>query len=55
VPGLGVAEGYELIRQHVPPLAGDRVLSDDIERLRELVDSGALRGVVLKHAKSAAG
>jgi histidine ammonia-lyase len=54
-PGLGVAEGYELIRQHVPPLAGDRVLSEDIERLRELVDSGALRGVVLKHAKSAAG
>ncbi|MGD2215112.1 MAG: histidine ammonia-lyase [Gemmatimonadales bacterium] len=54
-PGLGVAEGYELIRRHVAPLAGDRVLSDDVERLRELVDGGALSDVVLEHAASAAG
>jgi histidine ammonia-lyase len=54
-PGLGVAQSYELIRQHVPPLAGDRVLSDDIERLRELVDSGALADVVLERATSSAG
>jgi histidine ammonia-lyase len=54
-PGQGVAEGYKLIRQHVSPLAGDRVLSDDIEKLRELVDSGALSDIVLEHAKSAAG
>jgi histidine ammonia-lyase len=52
-PGLGVAEGYELIRRHVAPLSGDRVLSDDIERLRDLVDSGALKDVVLKHASGA--
>lgn len=49
-PGVGVAEGYELIRRHVPPLDGDRVLSDDIERLRHLVEGGALRDVVLKYA-----
>jgi histidine ammonia-lyase len=54
-PGLGVAEGYELIRQHVPPLEGDRALSEDIERLRNLVDDGALRDIVLKHAKSTTG
>ncbi len=54
-PGLGVADGYELIRQHVPPLAGDRVLSDDIERLRDLVDSGALAAVVLERGASSAG
>jgi histidine ammonia-lyase len=54
-PGLGVAEGYELIRKHVPPLAGDRVLSDDIERLRELVDSGALADVVFQRSTSSSG
>jgi histidine ammonia-lyase len=53
-PGLGVGEGYALIRRHVPPLAGDRVLSDDIERLRELVASGALSDLVLSHAEGAA-
>lgn len=48
-PGRGVREGFDLIREHVPPLDGDRVLSDDIERLRELVMAGAFCDVVRNH------
>lgn len=51
-PGLGVAAGYELIRRHVAPLEGDRVLGDDIERLRGLIAAGALREVALRYAAS---
>ncbi|UCC74724.1 MAG: histidine ammonia-lyase [Gemmatimonadota bacterium] len=50
VPGVGVAEGYERIRQHVSPLAGDRVLGDDIERLRDLVRTAAFSDLVFKYA-----
>jgi histidine ammonia-lyase len=51
-PGVGVQTGYDLVRQHVAPLEGDRVLSADIERLRALADAGALRDVVLECASS---
>ncbi len=47
-PGMGVAAGYELIRRHVAPLEGDRVLGDDIERLRGLTANGAFRDVALR-------
>jgi histidine ammonia-lyase len=46
-PGVGVAAGYRLVREHVAPLEGDRVLGDDIERLRRLVGEGAFRDVVM--------
>ncbi len=49
-PGIGVAAGYELIRRHVAPLEGDRVLSDDVERLRSLVADGVFRDVVMRFA-----
>ncbi len=42
-PGRGVAGGYALVRRHVAPLEGDRVLGDDIERLRGLIAEGAFR------------
>jgi len=56
-PGAGVAEGYELVRQRVAALDGDRVLGDDIERLRALVESGTLAEVVRRrhHEAGAAG
>lgn len=48
-PGKGVAAGHRIIREHIGALDGDRVLGPDIERLRALVESGALRDVVRKH------
>ncbi len=47
-PGVGVAAGHDLIRRHVAPLEGDRVLGDDIERLRGLIAEGVFREVVLR-------
>ncbi|MEZ4374999.1 MAG: histidine ammonia-lyase [Polyangiaceae bacterium] len=41
-PGLGVQKAYELIRAEVPPLDEDRVLYPDIERVSELIRTGAL-------------
>ena len=40
-PGRGVKEAYNVVREHVLALDGDRVLSGDIETLRVLVRSGA--------------
>lgn len=40
-PGKGVEEAYHLIRAHVPPLTGDRVLSGDMEEAARLVRVGA--------------
>lgn len=45
-PGVGVLAGHETVRKHVEPLAGDRVLGDDIERLRDAVDAGEFSDVV---------
>ena len=45
-PGSGSRETIKLIRQRVPPLTTDRVLAPDIERIRELVASGALSTVL---------
>ncbi len=39
--GRGVARLHEAVRERVAPLEGDRVLSDDLEALREGVRSGA--------------
>jgi len=47
-PGRGVAAGFGIVRQHVAPLDGDRVLGGDIECLRDLVAAGAFRDLVLK-------
>src|SRR5439155_3420341 len=39
-PGRGVKRAYELVRQRVSPLDGDRVLTGDIEALRNAVKTG---------------
>lgn len=39
-PGAGVRRAVEAVRERVPPLEGDRVLTDDIERLRDAVRDG---------------
>ncbi len=49
-PGVGVSAGYTLVREHVAPLDGDRILAPDIERTRSLVADGAFRDVVLNLA-----
>jgi len=40
-PGAGVEEAFRVIREHVSPLEGDRVLSGDMETLARLVREGA--------------
>ncbi len=47
-PGRGVKVAYERVRQQVAPLEGDRVLSADIERLRQLVRDGELAALALE-------
>jgi histidine ammonia-lyase len=39
-PGRGVMRAYEVVRSHVAPLAGDRPLSADIERLASAIRRG---------------
>jgi histidine ammonia-lyase len=41
-PGRGVAQAYDLVRAHVEPLSGDRVLAGDIQALERLVRDGVL-------------
>jgi histidine ammonia-lyase len=40
--GKGAQAAYELLREHVKPLARDRYVHGDIERTRELLATGAL-------------
>jgi histidine ammonia-lyase len=40
-PGRGVAAAYRTVREHVTPLAADRVLAGDIAALEQLVRDGA--------------
>ncbi len=42
VPGAGVAEAHAAVREVVAPLDDDRPLYDDIARLVELIETGAL-------------
>lgn len=44
-PGQGVARAYELVRDAVPALDRDRVLSGDIAALEDLVRSGVFAGI----------
>lgn len=50
-PGVGVASGYKLVREYVPPLDSDRVLSPDIERIRGVVAAGRFRDLVMAVAE----
>ena len=46
-PGLGVRAAHALIRQHVPPFDEDRPLSEEIERVANLIGSAALERALL--------
>jgi histidine ammonia-lyase len=50
-PGAGVSAGYDLVREHVEPLDGDRVLTSDIERIRVAVAAGRFCDLVLSAPK----
>jgi histidine ammonia-lyase len=41
-PGEGIHEAYKVIREHIPYLEEDRVLSKDIETMVSLIRSGAI-------------
>ncbi len=44
-PGKGVEEAYAVIREGIPPLRGDRVLSGDMEEVARLVRAGTFSGI----------
>lgn len=41
-PGIGIKEAYCVVREKVPPIKGDRRLSEDIRRIQLLIESGEL-------------
>ena len=47
-PGRGAYAAYKLIREHVPPLKGDRELWGDVEKIKMLIDDGSLIEAVEK-------
>ena len=51
--GAGTGPVYDLIRQHVPFIAGDTVMSPHIEAVRQLVISGALDAAALQSLEQA--
>lgn len=54
-PGAGVERAYRLLREHVPPLAADRVLASDIETATRLVREGLFAELWREAAADAAG
>jgi len=50
-PGIGVKEAYQVVREKVPPIKGDRRFSEDIKKIQELIESGEL----LKRVERVAG
>ncbi|MFH1762896.1 MAG: histidine ammonia-lyase [Gemmatimonadota bacterium] len=51
-PGLGVERAFELLRQRIPPLTQDRVLSGDMEIAAEMVRSGVFSKLVPDQGKN---
>ena len=41
-PGLGIKEAYRVVREQIPPIAGDRRFSEDIQKIHVLIESGEL-------------
>jgi histidine ammonia-lyase len=46
VPGTGVARIVDLVRAQVPPLTGDRSLTDEIELVAGLIEDGSVAGAI---------
>lgn len=49
--GRGTRKAYEVIRRAVPMLEEDRVLSKDIEKIKEIITNGSLQEEVLREVK----
>jgi histidine ammonia-lyase len=47
-PGPGVKVARDVLRKHVPPLEKDRLVTEDLEAIRQLIHSKALRQAVEK-------
>jgi histidine ammonia-lyase len=47
-PGLGVARAYEIVREAVTPLHGDRELAPDIAAVTQLVRDGCFASLYLE-------
>jgi len=45
-PGKGAYAAYRLIREHIPPLEGDREFWRDIEEIKALIEDGSLLAAV---------
>jgi histidine ammonia-lyase len=41
-PGRGIYEAYQVVREKVPPIEGDRRFSKDIKEIHSLIESGDL-------------
>jgi len=41
-PGMGIKKAYEVVRERVPPIKGDRRFSEDIRKVQLLIESGDL-------------
>jgi histidine ammonia-lyase len=41
-PGIGIKEAYRVVREKIPPIRGDRRLSEDIKKIQLLIESGEL-------------
>ena len=50
-PGVGIKEAYQVVREKVPPIKGDRRFSEDIRKIQLLIESGDL----LRRVEKAAG
>jgi histidine ammonia-lyase len=48
-PGKGTMAAYTAIRRHIPHLAEDRILAEDIAVMRALINSGAVLDAVERH------
>ena len=43
---MGAQAAYELVRKNVPPLKQDRYMAPEIDRVHDLVATGAVREAV---------
>jgi histidine ammonia-lyase len=50
-PGIGIKEAYRVVRDKVPPVTGDRRFSDDIRKIKRLIESGEFLQRVEKAVK----
>lgn len=47
-PGIGIKEAYQIVREKVSPIKGDRRFSEDIKKIQLLIEPGELLNRVKK-------